>query len=60
MRAIVREQFGGPEQLVIQEIPEPEPLPDHVVIEVKECASFIPAASMRCWNSSVTPRFSIP
>ncbi len=35
MRAIVRQQFGGPEQLVIQEIPNPEPLPGHVVIEVK-------------------------
>jgi NADPH:quinone reductase-like Zn-dependent oxidoreductase len=35
MRAIVREQFGGPEQLVIREVPVPEPLPGQVVIEVK-------------------------
>ena len=35
MKAIVREQFGGPEQLVIKEISEPEPLPGYVVIEVK-------------------------
>ena len=35
MKAIVRQQFGGPEQLVIQEIPVPEPQPGHVVIEVK-------------------------
>jgi len=35
MRAIVRQQFGGPEQLVIQEIPVPEAIPGHVVIEVK-------------------------
>lgn len=35
MRAIVRQQFGGPEQLLIREIPEPEPLPGHVVIHVK-------------------------
>lgn len=35
MRAIVRQQFGGPEQLVIQELPVPEPLPGHVVIQVK-------------------------
>ena len=35
MRAIVRQQFGGPEQLVIQEVPEPEPLAGHAVIEVK-------------------------
>lgn len=35
MRAIVIKQFGGPEQLVIQELPDPEPAPGHVVIEVK-------------------------
>lgn len=35
MRAIVRRQYGGPEQLLIREIPEPEPKPGHVVIEVK-------------------------
>jgi NADPH:quinone reductase len=35
MRAILRTQFGGPEVLVIREIPKPEPKPGHVVIEVK-------------------------
>ena len=35
MRAILREEFGGPEQLVIREIPEPEPGSGHAVIEVK-------------------------
>lgn len=35
MRAIVRQQFGGPEQLVIQEVPTPEPQPGHVLIQVK-------------------------
>jgi len=35
MRAIVIQQYGGPEQLVIQEIPEPEPAAGQVVIEVK-------------------------
>ena len=35
MRAILRTQFGGPEVLVIREIPEPEPKVGHVVIEVK-------------------------
>lgn len=35
MRAIVRQQYGGPEQLVIQEIPEPEPREGHVNIAVK-------------------------
>jgi NADPH:quinone reductase len=35
MRAIVIQQYGGPEQLLIQEIPNPEPAPGHVVIEVK-------------------------
>jgi NADPH:quinone reductase-like Zn-dependent oxidoreductase len=35
MRAIIIEKFGGPENLVIKEIPDPEPQPGHVVIEVK-------------------------
>ena len=35
MRAIVINQYGGPEQLVIRELPDPEPLPGHVVIEVE-------------------------
>lgn len=35
MRAIVIQQFGGPENLVIKEIPDPEPKPGHVVIQVK-------------------------
>jgi NADPH:quinone reductase len=35
MRAIIIEQFGGPEELVIQTLPDPEPAPGHVVIEVK-------------------------
>ena len=35
MRAILRTRFGGPEVLVIREIPEPEPKAGHVVIQVK-------------------------
>ncbi len=35
MRAIKRTGFGGPEVLVIREIPEPEPKDGHVVIQVK-------------------------
>ena len=35
MRAILRTGFGGPEQLVIREIPKPEPKSGHVVIEIK-------------------------
>jgi len=35
MRAIVIQQYGGPEQLVMQEFPDPEPQSDHVVVEVK-------------------------
>src|SRR5258707_4830874 len=34
MRAIVRDGFGGVEHLVIKEIPDPEPKPGHVVINV--------------------------
>ncbi|HVX10555.1 MAG TPA: zinc-binding alcohol dehydrogenase family protein [Pirellulales bacterium] len=35
MRAILRTKFGGPEVLVIREIPEPEPKDGHAVIQVK-------------------------
>lgn len=35
MRAILRTRFGGPEVLVIRDIPEPTPIEGHVVIEVK-------------------------
>jgi len=35
MRAILRTGFGGPEVLVIREIPEPEPKDGHVVIEIQ-------------------------
>lgn len=35
MRAIVISEFGGPEQLLIREFPDPEPCAGHVVIQVK-------------------------
>ena len=35
MRAIVLEKFGGIDSLVYTELPEPEPLEGHVVIEIK-------------------------
>ncbi|AMV40163.1 zinc-binding alcohol dehydrogenase family protein [Planctomyces sp. SH-PL62] len=35
MRAILRTEFGGPDVLVIREIPEPEPKEGHAVIQVK-------------------------
>jgi NADPH:quinone reductase len=35
MRAIVLDEFGGLDSLVIKEIPEPEPKAGYVVIEVK-------------------------
>src|SRR5262245_64879518 len=35
MRAILRTRFGGPEVLVIREIPEPEPKQGYVVIQIK-------------------------
>jgi NADPH:quinone reductase-like Zn-dependent oxidoreductase len=35
MRAIVLDHFGGLDSLVIKEIPEPEPEPGKVVIQIK-------------------------
>jgi len=35
MRAIVLEKFGGLDSLVYKEIPDPEPMAGHVIIEIK-------------------------
>jgi NADPH:quinone reductase-like Zn-dependent oxidoreductase len=35
MKAIVINGYGGPEKLVIRDLPDPEPRPGHVIIEVK-------------------------
>ena len=35
MRAIVRQQYGGPEQLVIQEVPTPRPASGEVLVRVR-------------------------
>lgn len=35
MRAIVIDKFGGPDSLVYKELPEPEPMPGRVVIQIK-------------------------
>ena len=35
MKAIIIKQYGGPEQLIIEEVPDPEPAPGEVIIEVK-------------------------
>src|SRR5882757_10512170 len=35
MRAIVIKQYGGPDELVVQERPDPEPKPGQVIVEVK-------------------------
>ncbi len=35
MHAIVIKNYGGPENLVIQDIPEPEPKTGHIIVEVK-------------------------
>jgi NADPH:quinone reductase len=35
MRAIVRRRYGGPEELLIEELPIPELKPGHVLIQVK-------------------------
>src|ERR1044072_2312606 len=35
MRAIVIKQYGGPEVLQIEERPDPQPKPGHVIIDVK-------------------------
>jgi NADPH:quinone reductase-like Zn-dependent oxidoreductase len=62
MKAIVIEKFGGPESLVIKEVPQPEPAPGYVVIRVKafgvnhaemhmrkgEWAEWVPISGIEC------------
>jgi NADPH:quinone reductase-like Zn-dependent oxidoreductase len=35
MKAIIIQKYGGPEQLVIRELPDPQPKPGEVIVEVK-------------------------
>ncbi|HVU93436.1 MAG TPA: NAD(P)H-quinone oxidoreductase [Jatrophihabitans sp.] len=38
MRAVVFPEQGGPEVLRVEEVPDPEPAPDEVVVDVAACA----------------------
>jgi NADPH2:quinone reductase len=42
MRAVVCKEFGAPELLLVEEVPDPEPGPGEVVIDVKACAVNFP------------------
>jgi len=35
MRAVVIAEFGGPENLIVKNIPDPEPRPNHIIIKIK-------------------------
>jgi hypothetical protein len=45
MRAIVLEKFGGPDGLVIEEIPEPEPRAGYVTIQASAAPSALVSES---------------
>jgi NADPH2:quinone reductase len=42
MRAVLCEQFGPPETLVVREVPDPEPGPGQVVVDVAGCGVNFP------------------
>ena len=46
MRAVVCTEFGPPEDLVVEEMPSPEPGPDEVLVEVKAAAVTFPDTLM--------------
>jgi NADPH:quinone reductase-like Zn-dependent oxidoreductase len=56
MRAIVLEKFGGLDSLVYQDIPKPEPMAGHVIIEIK--AFGINRAEMHMRRFPVGARFA--
>jgi NADPH:quinone reductase-like Zn-dependent oxidoreductase len=43
MKAIRFHQFGGPEVLKYEDVPEPQLREDQVLVRVKACAAFNPA-----------------
>jgi NADPH2:quinone reductase len=53
MRAIVTERFGGPERLVLKELPRPEPIAGHVMIEARAFGINGRAASSRSARRSL-------
>ena len=57
MRAIVLKKFGGLDSLLYQEIPDPEPIAGHVVIEVKAFGINHAEMHMRRgeWHGASTP-----
>lgn len=42
MKALLSKQVGGPETLVLEDIPSPELKPGHVIVEVKACGVNFP------------------
>ena len=46
MRALLCEQFGPPETLVVEEVPDPEPGPGQVVVDVAGCGVNFPDVLM--------------
>ncbi|MEO5936409.1 MAG: alcohol dehydrogenase catalytic domain-containing protein, partial [Terriglobales bacterium] len=38
MKAVVIHEFGGPEVLKYEDVPEPQPRKDQVLIRIKACA----------------------
>lgn len=46
MRAVVCKEFGPPEKLVIEELPDPEAGPGQVVVDVEACAVTFPDTLM--------------
>ena len=44
MRAVVSRTAGGPETLTVADLPDPEPGPGEVVIDVKACGVNFPDA----------------
>jgi NADPH:quinone reductase-like Zn-dependent oxidoreductase len=47
MKALISREVGGPEALTLENLPDPEARPGHVVVDVKACGVNYPDSHRR-------------
>ena len=60
MKALISREVGGPEALTLEDLPDPEARPGHVVVDVKACGVNYPdALIIRDLYHGTTPGYDI-